>query len=533
MNRFNVFFLLLCAASWVNASTARLDPEFGDQGKVLTTLPFSVRAQANAVAVQSDGKIVVVGGAGDNFLIARYDDKGALDPSFGDQGVVVTRIGPPGAAQAVVQEKSGALLVVGGANGFVAARYDAAGASLGALRTTNNAYWGYGVALLPDDGFVIVGDGGNTGDKCAIARYSFSGELDGQVVVANELRRCRGLAREADGRLVTPVGRDARNGDDIHGFGLARFLENGTLDVSFGVNGTAFSRQDVNALLNAIAQTPDGGYAGAGSLGSGLTALSFLVGKFSSGGFPDARFGEGGTSVVGVGNGIGFKANAVAVQPGGEIIAGGVVRIPGNVKDGQGPGLFALARFTSNGAVDPSFGQPELAGLLIDGFGTGSTAEILAMTLQPDGKLLVAGKSELNQSQSIALARYILSPPAAAAEAVDLSVKLKAPKKGKSGKAVKYVATASNASNTSANQVSLTIQLSTGAVFSKIPSYCAASGQSLVCALGRLAGKQRRSFGFAAIPASKGALTAAATIASDAPDSNAANNIAQASTAVK
>ncbi len=69
-----------------------LDTSFGSGG-IVTTL-FSAFAGANSVAIQSDGKIVVAGGASNGgaskFALARYNQNGSLDASFGKGGKVTT-----------------------------------------------------------------------------------------------------------------------------------------------------------------------------------------------------------------------------------------------------------------------------------------------------------------------------------------------------------------------------------------------------------------------------------------------------------
>lgn len=76
-----------------------LDPAFGKGGLIVTDLGVS-RATATSLLQQSDGTILVGGGAGDDAFVARFDAKGALDPSFGVAGVV--RFKPNGASPAVV-----------------------------------------------------------------------------------------------------------------------------------------------------------------------------------------------------------------------------------------------------------------------------------------------------------------------------------------------------------------------------------------------------------------------------------------------
>lgn len=66
-----------------------LDTSFGANGIIIAA--FSPEYDTlNAVAIQNDGKIVVAGYAGLDFLIARYTANGQLDSSFGNNGVVFT-----------------------------------------------------------------------------------------------------------------------------------------------------------------------------------------------------------------------------------------------------------------------------------------------------------------------------------------------------------------------------------------------------------------------------------------------------------
>ncbi len=65
-----------------------LDPGFGG-GKVSTAFG----GDDSAMALQADGKIVMVGGSGSDFVLARYNADGSLDTSFGAGGLVTTDVG--------------------------------------------------------------------------------------------------------------------------------------------------------------------------------------------------------------------------------------------------------------------------------------------------------------------------------------------------------------------------------------------------------------------------------------------------------
>jgi len=99
----------------------RLDPTFGNAGRLLTELDWS----SADLALQGDGKIVAAGGSDDPAL-ARMLPAGELDSSFGSAGTVVTSLGSRGAiaASAATIQRTYEIVAVGTNNGdFVVARY--------------------------------------------------------------------------------------------------------------------------------------------------------------------------------------------------------------------------------------------------------------------------------------------------------------------------------------------------------------------------------------------------------------------------
>jgi uncharacterized delta-60 repeat protein len=108
-------------------TTGTLDRSFGTRGKVQTD--FGSPSGAAGVAIEPDGKIVVAGykrrGAREDFALARYRRRGALDPSFGTDGKVVTHFKDGAAAAlAVAIQPDGKIVVTGYAGDAIAlARY--------------------------------------------------------------------------------------------------------------------------------------------------------------------------------------------------------------------------------------------------------------------------------------------------------------------------------------------------------------------------------------------------------------------------
>jgi uncharacterized delta-60 repeat protein len=122
--------------------------------------------------------------------------------------------------------------------------------------------------------------------------------------------------------------------------------------------------------------------------GVGLTPASASPGTL------DVSFGVGGSVRSNLGGTYDW-AYATAIQPDGRILAAGVSNAKGTYD-------FALARYTATQELDPTFGD---GGVVLTDFRK-SYDWAYALALQPDGKIVVAGVSDANESKDFALARY-------------------------------------------------------------------------------------------------------------------------------
>lgn len=169
---------LLALAGTARLAPGDLDPSFGLGGRVLTDIDFSTDI-AYAVAMQADGKLVVVGTtyknndySGEDFAVVRYNADGSPDPGFGSDGRVTTDFpGLAAVASAVLVQPDGKILVAGGAfplftflGNFELARYnpdgslDAAFGDNGIVTTRfPHGSYSFALALQPDGWIVAVG----------------------------------------------------------------------------------------------------------------------------------------------------------------------------------------------------------------------------------------------------------------------------------------------------------------------------------------------------------------------------------------
>ena len=206
----SIAIVLVCALIGVNltknarAAEGDLDPFFGNAGIVTTT--FSAFGDyASAIAIQPDGRIVVVGvsaaeGPAD-FAVARYNTDGSPDDNFGVKGKTTTDFyGNLDQANAVAIQADGRIVVAGisgfnGLNGnFALARYMPDGS--------------------PDNSFGIGGK----------VITDFAGNSD----------QISGIAIQSDGYIVAAGRASINNNPD---FAVARYDSQGALDANFGSGG--------------------------------------------------------------------------------------------------------------------------------------------------------------------------------------------------------------------------------------------------------------------------------------------------------
>src|SRR6185295_6924104 len=125
--------LAAAVAAPAQAAPGDLDPTFSGDGKQTTDFGFG-SGDAAATVRQPDGKIVAVGSTFGSIVLARYNANGTLDTSFSGDGKQTTDFGSPEArtgdqAHAVAIQSDGKIVVVGStgslsASNFALARYN-------------------------------------------------------------------------------------------------------------------------------------------------------------------------------------------------------------------------------------------------------------------------------------------------------------------------------------------------------------------------------------------------------------------------
>jgi uncharacterized delta-60 repeat protein len=254
----------------------------------------------------------------------------------------------------------------------------------------------YAVAIQPNGWIVAAGSSGPGGNAdIALVRYTPKGSLDPTFGGSGQLTLTLGgdqvataLALTADAKIVV-AGYAKSSTESNYNFFLARFKADGNLDgaFNFGLAITDFGLGD--DLARAVAIQPDGKTVAAGQTWNGRD-FDFALARYNVNGTLDSSFGTGGKVSTSICSrclgGSDDQAYALALRPDSKIVVAGssVAGTAGARND------FALVRYNANGTLDTSFGGGD--GIVTTDFISGGD-HAAALVMQPDGKIVVAGRS--------------------------------------------------------------------------------------------------------------------------------------------
>lgn len=336
---------LMFGVDSARAAAGALDPTFGAGGKVLTRFGPSNAAVAQDAVLQSDGKIVVlVGFFNDSeFGLVRYLSNGKLDTSFGNGGSVMTQF------------------------------------------PNNLAGSPTSIALQPD-GKIVAAGGASSADgtvsEFALARYDTNGTLDttfgsGGLVFTNFVGVMLGGVRNlATAVLIQPDGKILAGGLASENAkrptiaALARYHSNGSLDASFGGGSGMVTVSSLpSVVLLAVLTSGDIFTVN----GMGTTA------QFNPWGGLESRVRPGTIAASSHGGIFAFDGDSSFVEAGQARDPNGT-RFDADVK---------VLRFDATGTLDETFNSP------IFDFGAEDRQNNApqAVAIQTDGKIVLGGVS--------------------------------------------------------------------------------------------------------------------------------------------
>ncbi len=331
-----------------------------------------------AIALQPDGKILIGGtfrgfNGGEANTLARLTANGALDGSFSAGS------GTDGTSYRIAVQPDGKILVAGAfshCNGITTGklfRLNGNGSLDGsfALDTVQTGF--IRTVVLQPDGKILIGGGFSTyhgASRNDIARLNTDGTLDatfdpgtGTGPAISEVQLFA-IALQPDGKMV--IGGHFSNYNGTTTGHIARLNANGSLDPTFDV-GTGVAHQSVTPYVRDLALQPDGKVVLVGLFTSFNGMQWHVLARVNSNGSLDQSF-------VATNAGPGNDVEVVALQPDGRIL------IAGNFASYDGVSRLRFTRITREGLLDTDLDP-----------GTGMNDAVYAITVQPDGKILVGG----------------------------------------------------------------------------------------------------------------------------------------------
>jgi uncharacterized delta-60 repeat protein len=357
-------------------TTGALDTTFGKNG--VASLTINDQSIAYSSAILSNGNILVVGqttsGGWSKAFILQLTPNGALDTAFGTKGVIQLNFGngayPNDEAFDVKVQPDGKFLVAGD--------FMVTGSG------HNETFYPFIVRLLPTGAFdTSFGKGGIAEGTGLVWDINHNSD--------NTFRR---IILQSNGSIIG-VGHATATNAAVFAALIERFTSAGVVDATFGTGGRIVDNyQDIQAEYMGAALLSNGNIVAAG-YESQTGGQSTAVAQYNSAGKPVTTFGSGGKAIYLTGQG-GSVGYSVAIQTNGQILVSGqtgaFMATPQGVVTRLNP---------TTGKLDTTF------------WGTGNRplpGPVASLALQSDGKIVGAGDLEVSWPTVVDSALYRLNP---------------------------------------------------------------------------------------------------------------------------
>lgn len=262
-------------------------------------------AGITSIIIQDNGKILLGGAVVDadgdlvNGIVARLNSNGSLDSSFGTSGITLVDLGGIGGLiQKMVVQPNGKIVVVGYnlldddyKSDVAVARFNTNGTLDSGFGTGGRVFidvlegdYGYDIALQSNGKIVVVGDTyDETNDDFLVARLNTNGALDtsfgGTGVITTDFNTSFDVD-EAHAVMLQTDGKIIAAGTAGDGMAMVRYLDNGTIDESFGINGKAIYSYE--SYITCGSWTPDGKILLAGELNTTDSGANFFLAQIDN-----------------------------------------------------------------------------------------------------------------------------------------------------------------------------------------------------------------------------------------------------------
>ncbi|MBV2167621.1 MAG: hypothetical protein KUL82_02830 [Bdellovibrio sp.] len=396
------------------SSNGNIDLSFADAGTRVLYSDLGYLSNLEAMAQQSDGKIVVVGntelestGKDEKISVWRLSSNGNIDSSFGSDGRVQFSLSSTHDLHRVTNVKiqSNGKIVLTGYEGnhfdfdiFLVrlngdGSFDSSFGTDGIVKFNppGNAGFAADLEFLSDGKILIAGSKYNGGENFLVARFLSNGTLDtgfngglGYSLAAygdNVSNRAHGIAVQSDGKILIIGGSYLT--DRIRPV-VMRFNANGTMDTGFGVSG--FREVDFGADDSAptkVLVKSDGKIIVTGYSSFWATnTVAFVLQLTSDGALDTASFGAGlGYLVIDEGPGHNYGFSSFTFDDTERVVA-----IGGYSSDSS---VIRVEKLTEAGVIDSSFGSPGYRSATA----SGSTDVLKALLIQSDEKIVTIGST--------------------------------------------------------------------------------------------------------------------------------------------
>jgi len=381
--------------------TGHLDYSFGDDGYLFADVGER-KAVLNSLLVQPDGKILTGGyfnragfSVSNVLALARCRVDGTPDYLFGYEGKLTLPLSAGLRTMTMALQSDGKILATvtysGGGNNSTVIRFRTNGTIDTSFGT--NGFWGensfsiYAIRVQPDGKIIL---GGSDDSQFYAARLNANGSLDATfgssgfasiVLGGEEAPGKNGLLFQPDGKIILG-GTVMDLTQNVYEFGVTRFYADGTIDIPFGTVG--------RTVASSSNLTYDFGNAvGLQSDGKILIGGYVLLSSTASY-FCMARFTTNGVLDTTFGaNGFAItsvpgqqQGMAMAVQLNDKILLAGVNSNPGTNNQA------VICQYNADGSLDPTFGA---SGSTNVDFGSGLDQGIQAMSLDYSGRIVLGG----------------------------------------------------------------------------------------------------------------------------------------------
>lgn len=313
------------------------DTAFGTAGTVM--IGGSSDTYGDAIALQSDGKVLLAGHTGTSFTVVRLTATGAVDTTFGtfsNSYFSTWNAGSGAVVKAIAVQADGSLVVLGTGNNDVRLAHCSASGGF------DSSFGNYsGMVTLPSTGYT---------------------------------RRAMALELQPGGKILVSAAYNTY-ASYVSAVAQARFTSTGVLDTSFNTTGVIYSSSFNGSYINAVKTDASGRITAVGSNVSGSYVGTDLM-RMTAAGKADATFSEDGivTTLI---NSNTSTPMGVTQRADGRYFVGGNYN-----------SSFGLLRYRPDGVLDTNFGTDGLASASV-----GLVPTPAGLRVRPDGRLVVFGSA--------------------------------------------------------------------------------------------------------------------------------------------